>query len=171
MTLPRVPQRTTPGFAFSMVQRAINDCLSTRAFGQREVREVLAFLGTDPPECAFCGSKDVKRWDHLVPIKQGGETVLGNMVLSCARCDDSKQDTPFEKWMLTTVKEVFGVKDVDARLGKIREYVQKFGYKATSLEERLGQDEMKRLEDIRRVLAQVRENTDTLISDYRKGRK
>ena len=43
--------------------------------------KVLDFFDPTPHECIFCGNLDVKRWDHLVPISKGGDTVLGNMVL------------------------------------------------------------------------------------------
>ena len=64
----------------------------------------MAFFGKNPPECVFCGNREVKRWDHLVPVMKGGETVLGNMVPACARCDDSKQAFPFEEWMVSDAK-------------------------------------------------------------------
>ena len=78
--LPRVPGRTTPGFAFSILDRAISECLSRRQFGAVEIKQVIEFFDIDPPECVFCGATPVSRWDHLVPINGGGETLLGNMV-------------------------------------------------------------------------------------------
>ena len=96
--LPKVPMRTNLGFVFSMLERSITDSLSVRRFGQSEMAQVLAFFNTDPPECAFCGEANVKRWDHLIPVSLGGETVIGNMVLACGRCDDSKGQRPFEQW-------------------------------------------------------------------------
>ena len=79
MKLPRVPQRTTTGFSFSNVERAIQEGFARRQFGKAEIRQVLAFFG-DPSQCVYCGSPDVRRWDHVVPVREGGETVLGNIV-------------------------------------------------------------------------------------------
>jgi hypothetical protein len=124
--LPRVPQRTTPGFVFSILDRSIKDCLSRRQFGLVEIKQVIDFFGEGPPECVFCGSAAVARWDHLVPITSGGETVLGNMVPSCARCDDSKQHRPYEEWMLSEGPSSLkgrGVTDVEARIERLKEYV------------------------------------------------
>jgi len=45
MKLPRTPQRTTPGFAFSMVERCLRDGLGRRKFGAPEQQEVLNFFG------------------------------------------------------------------------------------------------------------------------------
>lgn len=78
MKLPRVPARTTTGFAFSMVDRALRERLAERKFGRAEVEKVLEHFG-DPPNCAFCGDERIARWDHLVPVTRGGDTVLGNM--------------------------------------------------------------------------------------------
>lgn len=60
MKLPKIPKRTTPGFAFPMVDRALSECLSHRQFGSKEIKQALEFFGQNPPECVFCGSKDVK---------------------------------------------------------------------------------------------------------------
>jgi hypothetical protein len=168
--LPRAPQRTTPGFAFSMIGRALNECLAERQFGQKEMAKVLEFFASDPPECVFCGSQEIKRWDHLVPINEGGETVLGNMVPACARCDDSKRDEPFEEWIISSVKgspQSRGITDVVQRIERIEAYVQHFGYETQILEERLSRRELERLRDIQLRLQELREDVDTLIGAYR----
>ena len=102
MDLPRAPQRTTIGFAFSSVERALQEEFADRKFGKAEIESILAHFG-NPPKCAYCGD-EVRRWDHLVPVREGGETVIGNMVPACARCDDSKRNEPFQKWMLSDVR-------------------------------------------------------------------
>ena len=173
MKLPKVPQRTTPGFAFSMVDRALLDCLGERQFRQDEMKAVVLFLGADPPECVFCGSADIARWDHLVAIKQGGETVIGNMVPACSRCDDSKRDVPYEDWMLSDAKhspKTRGLKDVKLRIARIRRYVSHFDYSPKPLAKRLSKREAQRLAKIRRLLGAVRRDVDDLIDDYRTER-
>ena len=168
--LPQVPQRTTPGFAFPAIDRALKACLAARQFGQKEIAEVLAFFGTAVPECVFCGSPDVKRWDHLVSVNRGGETVLGNMVPACARCDDSKRNVPFDEWMTSSAKgspQSRGIADVPQRVERIREYVEHYNYEVRSMSERLSAQELERLEEIRSRLADLRRDVDALISDYR----
>lgn len=170
MKLPRVPQRTTPGFAFSMVERALSECLAARQFGQKEIAEVLAFFGTDSPKCVFCGAPEVKRWDHLVPVNKGGETVLGNMVPACARCDDSKRDLAFEEWIMSDAKwslKSRGIKDVDQKVERIKAYVQHYGYTPRSLEQRLDEHDSETLARIRSRLQRLRKDIDALIEDYR----
>ena len=170
MKFPKVPQRTTPGFAFSIVERALQECLAARRFGPEEIAKVLAFFGADPPECVYCGSHEVRRWDHLVPVNKGGETVLGNMVPACAHCDDSKRDLPFEEWMTSDAAgspKSRGVEDIDKRVERIKAYVQHFGYTPRSLEERLNEHELERLTTIRSRLQELREDIEELIEDYR----
>ena len=100
MKLPRVPQRTTPGFAFSIVKRALIESIAVRQFGKLEIAQVVAFFGEDPPTCVFCGDTPIRRWDHLTPVSKGGDTMLGNMVPACATCDDSKGGLPYDVWAL-----------------------------------------------------------------------
>ena len=173
MTLPRAPQRTTPGFAFSMVERALRDCLGKRKFVRTDMDEVLSYLYRDnAPECVYCGSSVVARWDHVVPVNEGGEAVLGNMVPSCARCDDSKGSRPYHEWMVSDVPSSpnsRGVSDVKKRLRRVEAYVQHFGYITLPLDKRLSSREFDRLEKIRARLQALRQEVDSLISDYRAG--
>lgn len=171
MALPKTPQRTTPGFAFSMMERVLKDCLARRRFGQAEKKQVLEFFGLsmESPKCVFCGSSDVKRWDHLVPIKEGGETVLGNMVPACEQCDDAMRGEPFNEWMLSDDRyspTSLGIKGVNQRIKRIKEYSRYFNYIPLSLEERLNEDELERLAVIRAKLQEIRSEIDALIIDY-----
>ena len=153
-----------------MVGRALRECFAERQFGQEEMAEVLSFFATDPPECVFCGSQEVKRWNHLVAINEGGETVLGNMVPACARCDDSKRSEPFEEWMISSVKgspQSRGITDVAQRIERIKAYVQRFDYRVRTLEERLDGQELERLRSVQSRLQELRKDVDTLIADYR----
>lgn len=170
MGLPKVPQRIGPGFAFSMVGRCLQEGLGTRKFGAAEIAQVLAFFGADPPECVYCGSHEVQRWDHLVAVREGGETVLGNMVPACARCDDARRAHPFEEWMVGPAQwspMTRGVADVDRRMGRIRAYAPHFGYVPRALEERLDERELERLIAIRERLGDLRTDIEALVEDYK----
>jgi hypothetical protein len=171
MKLRPVPQRTTPGIVFSNVERAISDCLGRRQFGMAEMAAVVAFFGGEPLECVFCGSTDVRRWDHLVSVKEGGETMLGNMVPACAACDDSKRHLPFDIWMRSAVPRWLmshGTVDVEARIARIQAYVAHFGYTVTPLDKRLDAEEQAVLADIRAKLHAARAETEALIKHYRR---
>jgi hypothetical protein len=168
--LPKPPDRTTPGFAFSMFDRALKECLATRQFGANEMVQAVNFFGKELPECAYCGSHEVHRWDHLVPITKGGDTVLGNMVLACSSCDDSKRDLSLEEWMMSESRlspKSRGVVDLDQRMEHIRAYVLHFGYRPVQLENKLDQEELEQLKSIRNEVNNLRQQFDALVARHR----
>ncbi len=168
--LPRIPQRTTPGFAFSMVDRALLECLGRRSFGAPEARSALEFFGRKPPECVYCGSDAVERWDHLVAVSKGGETLLGNLVPACQRCDDSKRDVPYEEWMMSEAKHSpmsRGVEDIAHRLERLRAYGLQFGFVPRPMADRLTDAEAARLAKVHKLLAEARGEAEALIANYR----
>lgn len=168
---PKAPMRMTPGFAFWSVHRCLQECLGRREFVQDDMEQILAFFfngGT--PSCVYCGSVDVRRWDHLIPVVLGGETVLGNMVPACSRCDDSKQDLPFDEWMTGKRKhspKSRGVTDLDARMNRLRAYATQFGYELVTLDNRLTPGERECLEKIREKTAGLRKDIEGLIQSHR----
>lgn len=168
--LPRAPARMTPGFAFSYVERCIKESLTMRQFGVPEMKLIVSELFDGDPECVYCGSSDVSRWDHLFPVARGGDTVIGNMVLACARCDDSKQASPYADWILSDARyspKSRGVPDLDARIARIQMYVEAHAYSPRSIEKRLTRGELKRLETIRGSAAILRSELKALVQDVR----
>ena len=169
---PRTPIKITPAFGFSYItERALREGLGRRKFGRQEMEKVVEWFRQYEPQpvCAFCGSSTVRRWDHLIPIREDGETVLGNMVLACQPCDDSKGKSSFKEWMRGTSAKspkTLGVHDVDGRIRRLEEYVQSFGYVARPLEKRLNADERGTLSDIREGLARLRSDVDSLLKSY-----
>jgi 5-methylcytosine-specific restriction endonuclease McrA len=62
----------------------------------RELAEsILDRLG---PQCAYCGGP-MECWDHVVPIKHGGQTALYNLVPCCNSCNSRKRDKPLFAWL------------------------------------------------------------------------
>ncbi|MBI5707594.1 MAG: HNH endonuclease [Armatimonadetes bacterium] len=161
MALPKTPNRITTSFAFSYVERAILEGLGRRSFGKPEHAQVAAFFadGESEPSCAYCGMPEPKRWDHVLPVRAGGETVLGNMVLACAACDDSKQHRPFEDWLRAR-----GVQDAEARIERIIAYRTHFGYEPRVLEDRLDEAQARQLEALRAEAADLRRRIDGFLS-------
>src|SRR6266545_5524424 len=168
--MPKAPRSTSLPWVFALLERAITDSLSTRRFGKSEMLKILGFFGSDPPVCAFCGTPDISRWDHLIPVTLGGETVLGNMVPACGKCDDSKGQKPYGEWIESAVPgspASRGVADVQQRRLRIQEYQATFGYSPRPLLTRLTRDEQARLETIRRKTDEVRNELGQLVLDFR----
>jgi hypothetical protein len=166
MSLPGTPGRTTPGFSFSIVERSLRDCIAERRFGKSEAQTASDFFDG---ACAFCGGP-IERWDHLVPVSVGGDTVLGNMVPACAKCDDSKQGLEFESWTRGSAPSPpasRGVEDVEGRVSRIREYVSAYGYQARGPHDRLTPDELRQYEIIRTDLKRARDDIDEFLRMYR----
>lgn len=154
--LPRVPSRTTLGFAFSILDRAVREGLLERKFGKEEVAVVCEWFSKEGEVgCVFCGLRDVKRWDHLVPIRFGGSTVLGNMVPSCQLCDDSKQHYDYKEWMKKTNKGSLqdrGVLDIDERIKKLGEYQNRYKFEPKDVEELIPEQIRQKVENLRNEL-------------------
>ena len=160
--LPRPPIRITPAFGFSYItERALREGLGRRQFGLSEMDQVVKWFERyeTQPCCAFCGRVYIRRWDHLIPIRNDGETVVGNMVLACQTCDDSKGKSPFLEWMTGTAskspqtRNVAGVKE---RAGRLEAYMKAFHYSPIRLELRLNRNERARLSRIKTELEQLR---------------
>ena len=88
---PRVPSRITPAFGFPYIsERALRESLGRRQFGQAEMQQVI--------QCSLAMKRDLCN-NPPVPFAEAktyGETVLGNMVLACQQCDDSKGKASFQ---------------------------------------------------------------------------
>ena len=172
--LPPAPKKITPAFGFSYIaQRALREGLGRRAFARDEMEQVVKWFSQHErqPACAFCGDSAVQRWDHLIPIREDGETVLGNMVLACQQCDDSKGRASFKEWMRgpsAKSPQSLRVHDVEGRIRRLEEYMQTFGYVPTPLEKRLNADELARLREMRLDLTRLRADVDNLIGSYQK---
>ena len=170
MNFPNAPRRTTPTFGFSMVNRSLIDGLSRRKFGKDEMREIARyFFGDGPIECVYCGDSDVRRWDHLVPVAEGGEAVLGNMVPACSRCDDSKGAAFFKDWMKGSARYSPTTQKVDGvrrKMNQIERYAAHYDYVATSVESRLTRRENAKLRLVRRQLMEVSDEAKALIASY-----
>jgi hypothetical protein len=168
MTLPKPPQRITTGFAFSYVDRAIREGIADREFGKQQIAEVIAYFG-EPLCCVYCGSEEVQRWDHLVPVNRGGDTVLGNMVPACSLCDDSKQDHSFDEWMTSDAHfspKSRGVRDIGLRIQRLRIYAAHFRYKARSLDARCDTRELQKLTDLRTKIESLRTEIEQFIREH-----
>ena len=170
MKLPKVPGRTTPAFGFSYLERSLRDCLRERKFGVKEKQKVVEYFQRwEPqPSCAYCVDNGVRRWDHVVPVMRDGAAVLGNMVLACQPCDDSKSQRDFDKWMLSDAPrspKSRGVKNLKRRISRIRSYAERYGYRSESIELGLNRAERERLRDARTQLSSLREQVDSLVTD------
>jgi hypothetical protein len=71
-----------------------------------EIEKALGILGILPTDvrCAYCGDVS-SEWDHLRPLvlhhrPTGYVSEIANLVPACGRCNSSKGNQPWRKWML-----------------------------------------------------------------------
>ncbi|MFE4420384.1 HNH endonuclease [Streptomyces sp. NPDC056817] len=51
--------------------------------------------------CAYCPAP-ATTWDHIRPVRDGGQTEPGNVVPACATCNSSKKATDVFTWLEST---------------------------------------------------------------------
>jgi hypothetical protein len=97
-----------------------------------EIEQALSILGMDITDvrCAYCGDKATE-WDHLRPlvIKQrptGYISEIANLVPACGKCNQSKGNSPWREWMLSTTARhsptARGKPDVSDRIVRLQAF-------------------------------------------------
>lgn len=61
--------------------------------------------------CAYC-DKPAGTWDHIIPVRDGGRTVPGNVVPACNSCNSSKKCADVIAWCERTGRDPSRVIDV-----------------------------------------------------------
>lgn len=52
-----------------------------------------------PMECVFCGTAENLQTDHLIPRSRGGPDTADNVVWTCSRCNQSRNDRGIFAWL------------------------------------------------------------------------
>jgi hypothetical protein len=100
IAMRKAPTKMTGSRAFLVLERAMKERLLARNFGTDERMSALQyFKEIGVTGCIYCNRDAPERWDHLIPIRDGGATVLGNMVPACQQCDDSKSSKHYLNWL------------------------------------------------------------------------
>ena len=135
--------RTATGsiaYAKYQLRRSILESSLEDNYSDEDYKDALKFFGG----CAFCGSKNTSRKDHLVPVINLGDFIRSNVVPACQVCDDSKGQREYQDWMRnsTSPKSLrqrgFSIEQIEERIAKIEQWQS--GYKARSERQLFGQD-------------------------------
>jgi len=135
--------RTATGslaYAKYQLRRSILESSLEDNYYDEDHKDALKFFGG----CAFCGSKNTSRKDHLVPVISRGDFIRPNVVPACQVCDDSKGQKEYQDWMRnsTSPKSLrqrgFSIERIEERIAKIEQWQN--GYKAKSERQLFGQD-------------------------------
>ncbi|MBR3234544.1 MAG: HNH endonuclease [Atopobiaceae bacterium] len=119
----------------SITNSFVNGIIPCIAPTEEEVAAALLLLGMgeDDVVCAYCGDP-VTEWDHLNPLVKnkrptGFVSEIHNLVPSCGKCNQSKGNKPWRKWIVSSAKKSplsRGVPDLDERIRRLEEYESAF---------------------------------------------
>lgn len=161
MALNKLPTKMYPGFALSMLDRAVKEYFAARcnATDLRGLAEHFAQEGV--MRCMYCGAENPTRWDHLHPVSQGGDSTPGNLVPACGRCDDSKQDKTIEQWAASKSKYRPPKTRVSAIVERIARYRALFVYAPKDFDQKLNRKQ-------RAIYRRFRLRLDALRDQFRR---
>jgi len=95
--------------------------------------------------------------DHLIPIEQYGELVLGNTVPACQRCNDLRGKSDWKVFLETQFPA-----EASARAARITEYLQQYPYVSVSPQQVLAADELEDFSEILRLWNELLGKAKTL---------
>lgn len=165
----KLPQKMSVGFGISMINRALCEAFVDKA--RDSIRDVtdgwVKFARTHQIKgCAYCGDPHTTRWDHLIPVQKGGETVVGNMIPVCQSCDDSKQDKKFDDWLRTRAEKMWAEKKnksvpgdyVEARIRILNHFLKAHGAACRGLLDKVPKTKRAQLDHVQGLLVQLRDS-------------
>jgi len=104
-----VPMKIT-GRSSSITNSFVNSIIPAFIPTDSEIEQALLILGMDlnTVECIYCGANHTE-WDHLRPIvldkkPTGYVSEIQNLVPSCSKCNQSKGNKAWDKWITGSAK-------------------------------------------------------------------
>lgn len=142
-SLTRLPGKMPAGFGLSMIDRAVKEKMLGTRCKASDLKPVLDYFQQDGVvQCFYCDAPDPRRWDHLHPVSRGGDTMPGNLVPACPRCDDSKQDRDIEMWVASSSPHRPPPERLGVLLQKVEAYRKQFPYEAVEFSRRLSPSQL-----------------------------
>ena len=136
--LGKLPIKMSAGLGLSMIDRAVKEKLLPSRCTPADLAEIRAYFEANGGDrCFYCDALEPTRWDHLHAVSKGGDTMPGNLVPACARCDDSKQDRDVEGWIASTSRHRPHPERLASLQHKIGAYRQHFHYEPVEFAQRL----------------------------------
>lgn len=137
MSLEKLPTKMSAGLGLSMIDRSVKELHASRCTMPEldQIRQYFAANGG--LICIYCQSDKPNRWDHLHPVSRGGDTVPGNLVPACGRCDDSKQDREVEEWVKGKSPHRPAAEQLPRILTAINAYRVRFNYLPIPFDQKL----------------------------------
>lgn len=123
------PMKIT-GRSSSITNAFINSIIPVVEPTEEQVEEALSILDMlDNYQCSCCGATATE-WDHLRPLvlnkkPTGFISEIHNLVPACGKCNQSKGNKEWRKWMLSDAAlspKTKAIPDIDARIKRLEAY-------------------------------------------------
>lgn len=140
------------GRSSSITNAFINSIVPTIEPTEEEISEALTILGMDEASfrCSYCGDA-ASEWDHFRPLVKdkkptGYISEIRNLVPACGKCNQSKGNKDWKKWMLsdaTLSPKSKGVVDIEQRVQRLEAYAKRGDATQIDFEKIVGPDDWK----------------------------
>lgn len=139
------------GRSSSITNAFINSIIPVLYPTEEEVKTALEILEMPPDDfqCIYCGAVS-SEWDHLRPLVKdkkptGYISEIHNLVPSCGKCNQSKGNKEWEKWMLSSASlspKSKNVPDLQDRIRRLKKYEEWNSPTKIDFEKIIGRDLM-----------------------------
>ena len=158
--LRKLPIKVSAGLGLSLIDRAVKEAFAARCLVS-DLEDLRSYFEAGGEiRCFYCDAPEPTRWDHLHAVTRGGDTVPGNLVPACGRCDDSKQDRDIDEWVRSTSKHRPPTGSLAALQDKVVAYRERFAYSAQAFEARLSPDQLARYQRFRTEIDALRRHLE-----------
>ena len=158
--LRKLPTKISAGMGLSLIDRAVKEAFAARCLAPDLEQLRSYFEAGGEILCFYCDAPEPTRWDHLHAVTRGGDTMPGNLVPACGRCDDSKQDRDIDEWVRSTSKHRPPTERLAALQDKVVAYRERFAYNAQAFETRLAPDQLARYRRFRTEIDTLRRHLE-----------
>ena len=154
--LHKLPIKMSAGLGLSMIDRAVKESFAARCAASDLARVHAYFETAGDIHCFYCEAPEPTRWDHLHAVSRGGDTVPGNLVPACGRCDDSKQARDVDEWVNGSSPHRPSADRLPAIQTRISAYQAHFAYEPAEFEAKLSDEALARYQRFRLEIEALR---------------
>lgn len=137
--MKRIFKMPTPmkivGRTSSITNAFVNGIIPVIEPTDEEIEDALFTLGMNKESirCSYCGDKYTE-WDHFHPLiinklPTGYISEIHNLVPACGKCNQSKGNKNWKKWMLSDASlspKTRQIPDLDKKIKKLEDYESKY---------------------------------------------
>lgn len=168
---------TIMGRSSSISNAFVNGIVPAIEPSDEQIKQALKVLGQDENDvrCVYCGDKKTE-WDHLYPLIErkkhtGYITEIANLVPACGKCNQSKGNKNWKKWMTSDAKlspKSRNIPNLNKKIQLIENYDKSFTKRKVNLEELAGKELWKSYEGSYNELLDAMAHTQEIMNKIKK---